>query len=87
MIRGINRKVIEVKHCNSSYFERACLVVKSDKSRVGDDLLNFNAELFVSDLAKNERAAKKIRKKRIHSSLVFFLSGAACCLLFFLLWH
>ena len=81
MIRGINKKVIEIKHCDSAYFERAFLIVKSEKTNVGDDLLNFNAELFVRNISRNEKGKKKA------SSIVFpilsFLLGISLCAAFY----
>ena len=77
MIRGINKRVIEIKHCDSAYFERAFLVVKSEKTNASDDLLNFNAELFVRNITRNERKKKKL------SGFVFpilsFLLGVSVC--------
>lgn len=81
MIRGINKKVIEIQNCNSAYFERAFLVVKSDKSNVGDELLNFNAELFVRNLSKNEKSKK--RKKKIIVPILSFLLGISVCAVFY----
>lgn len=81
MIRGINKKVIEIKHCDSAYFERAFLIVKNEKTNIGDDLLNFNAELFVRNISRNEKAKKKL------SSFIFpilsFLLGISVCTAFY----
>ena len=73
MIRGINKRVIEIRNCNSAYFERAFLVVKSEKTNIGDDLLNFNAELFVKNLSKSEKRSKKRVGKIVLSAVSFFL--------------
>ena len=81
MIRGVNKKVIEIKNCNSSYFERAFLVVKNEKTNVGDDLLNFNAELFVANLSKSER--KKPRFLKWFIPTASFAFGILICALFY----
>lgn len=81
MIRGINKKVIEIKHCDSAYFERAFLVVKSEKTNVGDDLLNFNAELFVRNITRNERGKKKV--SRFLFPTLSFLLGISLCTAFY----
>ena len=77
MIRGVNKRVIEIKNCNSSYFERAFLVVKDEKTNVGDDLLNFNAELFVANLSKSEK--KKPRFLKWFVPFVSFILGILIC--------
>lgn len=77
MIRGVNKKVIEIKNCNSSYFERAFLVVKNEKTGVGDDLLNFNAELFVANLSKSEK--KKPRFSNWFVPTLSFVLGILIC--------
>ena len=77
MIRGVNKKVIEIKNCNSSYFERAFLVVKNEKTNIGDDLLNFNAELFIANLSKNEK--KKPRFSKWGVPAISFVFGILIC--------
>jgi len=81
MIRGINKKVIEIQNCNSAYFERAFLVVKSEKTNIGDDLLNFNAELFVRNLSKNEKHKKK--PSRVFVPILSFVLGISVCAVFY----
>ena len=81
MIRGINKKVIEIKNCNSSYFERAFLVVKNEKTNIGDDLLSFNAELFVANLSKNEK--KKPRFLKWFVPTISFVLGFSICAVFY----
>lgn len=81
MIRGINRKVIEIKNCDSAYFERAFLIVKSDKSDIGDDMLNFNAELFVKNLARNEKKPRRKAVGKIVPVFISFILGISLCAL------
>ena len=83
MIRGINKKVIEIKNCNSAYFERAFLIVKNEKTNVGDDLLNFNAELFIRNICKNEN--KKKTRARLFFPILSFLLGISFCTAFYLI--
>ena len=83
MIRGINRKVIEIKNCDSAYFERAFLIVKSEKTNAGDDLLNFNAELFVRNISRNERRKKK-SSNLIFPIISFFLGISLCTAFYFI---
>lgn len=82
MIRGINKKVIEIKHCDSAYFERAFLIVKSEKTNVSDELLNFNAELFVRNISKSE-GRKKPALRLFFPILSFFLGVLLCTVFYF----
>ncbi len=86
MIRGVNKRVIEIKNCNSSYFERAFLVVKNEKTSIGDDLLNFNAELFVANLSKNENKKPKFSKWFV-PCLSFILGILICAGFYFAFLH
>ena len=86
MIRGINKKVIEIKNCDSAYFERAFLIVKNEKTNVSDDLLNFNAELFVRNISKNEKRKSK-GFNRFFPLCSFVLGIAICTAFYFIFLH
>lgn len=55
MIRGVNRRVIEVRRPNSDYFDRAFLVVKDEKISADDSALKASAELYLSSLSKGKK--------------------------------
>ncbi len=55
MIRGVNRKVVEIKKCNSDYFESAYLLVRDDKSGSDEITLKNSAELYLSAIMKPKK--------------------------------
>ena len=66
MIRGVNRKVIEIKKCNSDYFDRAFLLVRDDKSLSDDTLL--------------KNSPKQSKLKRFLKTVGLILLGFVMCL-------
>ncbi len=78
MIRGVNRKVIEIKKCNSDYFDRAFLLVRDDKSLSDEAMLKNSAELYLSTLTKS--APRHGRLKRALKTLALISLGFLLCL-------
>ena len=78
MIRGVNRKVIEIKKCNSDYFDRAFLLVRDDKSLSDDTLLKNSAELYLGTILKN--SPKQSKLNRFLKTLGLILLGFVMCL-------
>ncbi len=78
MIRGVNRKVIEINHPDSVYFERAVLYLRPEVAEVPIQEAQEESEYYF-------RHAPAIRKRRrLRSWLLFFLgavSSAGVCLL------
>lgn len=61
MIRGVNKKIIEVKNTNNDYFERAILFVKEPKKDVPQKLLEKKADSYIvslSSFSKEKSAAQ-----------------------------
>jgi hypothetical protein len=74
VIRGVNRRVIEIKKCNSDYFDRAFLVVKDEKSNVDEAVLNSSAELYLNMLSSGKRKPR-LSIKRVICYVGMFLLG------------
>ena len=79
MIRGVNRKVIEIKKCNSDYFDRAFLLVRDDKSFSDETLLKNSAELYLGSILKS--SPKNSKLKRVFKTLGLILLGFLMCLI------
>lgn len=71
MLKGINRRIIEINRTNSEYFEKAILFVKSEKSSCNQQFLSNQADLFLSELPLNKN--KRSRKAKILSYCIFAL--------------
>ncbi len=83
MIRGVNRKVIEIKKCNSDYFDRAFLLVRDDKSFSDEMTLKNSAELYLNTLTKS--SPKRGKLKRFFKTLGLVSLGFFLCLFLTLL--
>lgn len=63
LIKGVNRKIIEIKSPESAYFEKAILYVRPDMSSAPTQLLRREAEIYISGVS---------RKRRKNSSNIIF---------------
>ena len=68
MLKGINRRIIEINRTNNDYFEKAILFVKSDKSNCNKQTLSDQASQFLNNLPSNNKN-KKIKSKIIIYSI------------------
>ncbi len=55
MIKGINRRVVEITSTDSEYFEKAVLYVKADKRDVPAVRLEEEAREYMGRLAPSEK--------------------------------
>ena len=62
MLKGINRRIIEINKTNNDYFEKAILFVKSDKAGCSQQILKGQADLFLNELPKKEKKSVSIGK-------------------------
>ncbi len=49
MLRGVNKKIIEINNVEGGYFDRILFFVNEDKRSEPDSVLNHQAEKYVSD--------------------------------------
>lgn len=68
MLKGINRRIIEINKTNNDYFEKAILFVKSEKIGCPQQTLTSQANLFLQDLQQSEK--KNINKMRLVSYML-----------------
>lgn len=76
MLKGINRRIIEINRTDNEFFERAILFVKSDKLEIPEQVLSQQADLYLKEFPKPER--KKIFTKQnviITLSLLLFVGA------------
>ncbi len=59
MVRGVNRRVVEIKRCNSDYFDRAFLVVKDEKIKSDAEILSASAEIYLGSILKEPKKKGK----------------------------
>lgn len=49
MLRGVNKKIIEINNVEGGYFDRVLFFISDDKKSEPDSVLNHQAEKYVSD--------------------------------------
>lgn len=76
MLKGINRRIIEINRTNNEYFEKAILFVRGDKLDIPPQILSCEANSYLSKLIIPK---KKKRLKR--EKLLIFSIFAVCILL------
>ena len=58
MLRGVNKKIIEINNVEGGYFDRVLFFISDDKKSEPDSVLNNQAEKYVS-----ETCSLKYRKR------------------------
>lgn len=69
MIRGVNKKVIEINHPDSVYFERAVLYLRPDIAEVPMQEAQAETEAYLRSAPSGRR------KNHLRSWLIFFLGA------------
>lgn len=77
MIKGVNKRVVEITGTDSEYFEKAVLYIKSDKSSLPAEKLNEEAREYLDRLVPVRR--------RVRLPLAVKLIAAAAAILVSLL--
>ena len=49
MLRGVNKKIIEINNVEGGYFDRVLFFISEDKKSEPDSVLSNQAEKYVSD--------------------------------------
>ncbi|MEG0017163.1 MAG: hypothetical protein RSB36_01045 [Hydrogenoanaerobacterium sp.] len=65
MLRGVNKKIIEVIDTQNEYFERAILFVKNGKIEENEGDIKKNADTFLKDVG-----TRRLRRIISHAPLV-----------------
>lgn len=59
MLRGVNRRIIEVNDCNSSYFERAIFIIRADAAGVPESSLKNEADRMLNNMSRPPSARRR----------------------------
>ncbi|MCC8068327.1 MAG: hypothetical protein LIO71_00950 [Ruminococcus sp.] len=77
MIKGVNKKIIEINNPNSSYFDKVILYLKPNNNIQSSNELSFEIDRYLKSLMK-ESISKKDKK---NSSLGIVLGMAIILIL------
>ncbi len=83
MIKGVNKKIIEVNHTDSIYFEKAVFYLRPNVRELPAEVSRAEAEKYVSRLGLEYRRKKRRPQKIIIVSAVTVIAVSA--LIIFLL--
>jgi len=73
MLKGINRRIIEINRTDNDYFEKAILFVRSDKLDFEQQLLSREANSYLRNLVIPKNQKKMTRSKALIISAGAFL--------------
>lgn len=73
MLKGINRRIIEINRTNNDYFEKAILFVRSDKLNFEQQLLSREANAYLKKLAMPPKSKRNLQKKIMTITTIAFL--------------
>ncbi len=70
MLRGVNKRVVEITATDNEYFERAILIVRCDKYNTNSNIIDKNAQSFLRDVTCDnitvtnfERVKREVRRR------------------------
>ena len=82
MLRGVNKKIIEINNIEGGYFDRVLFFISDDKKSEPDSVLNNQAEKYVSDSCSLKYKKSffhgdktKILIKMAFSGIIGFVAG------------
>ena len=80
MIKGVNKRIIEINNPENDYFEKAILFINSSKLQESEPILNRSADIYFKSLQAKE--ARRLHRRFFFPSFllkpwVMFLVGGA----------
>ncbi len=88
MLRGVNRRIIEINECNSAYFERAIFIIRPDASNISDGALRGEADALIKKMWQPpsvRRRKYKISRRVLWLITLISLAAAVALALLYLL--
>jgi len=74
MVRGVNKKMVEVVEMDHEYFERAILIVRPPQQQQEEPLLRQEASRYIKSLRYRPSGKKQLSGRAL---MLFRLGGAA----------
>ena len=89
MIKGVNKRIIEINEYDSKTFEKAILFLKPNVKNINEITLKNEAKKYLNNLETNKLNSDSTRKRRkliiIKNRIVFSVIGAIFGAVFFIL--
>ena len=84
MLRGVNRRVIEINGNKDDFFEKAVFFIKYNYDNQQDPSLAFSARDFITDMQSFQRPHSLFQKPKRKSAMLVKISFCVTLSLFFL---
>lgn len=82
MIRGVNKKLVEVNNTENKYFERVLLVVRPEFAKLKNSKLDFEAKKLVENICKFGEYNKGYLRKKKDKKRIFAVASIIATILF-----
>lgn len=66
MIKGVNRRIVEITSTRNDYFEKAVLYIRPDKNMISDGRLELEARAYIGSIISSRREKEK---EKIHPAI------------------
>lgn len=76
MIKGVNRRIVEITNTDNEYFEKIVLYIKADKANVSENWLALEARAYIGERFPD----KKREPKRVIFALKIMLAAVSATL-------
>lgn len=74
MVKGVHKKIIEVKSLNGDYFEKAIFYLKPGITQLPPEITDAAAQMLLEELQPTSR--KSIRKRIVAAVSIALIAGA-----------
>jgi hypothetical protein len=82
MIKGVNKRVIEISDINSDFFDKALLYVKPDRAITPPERLDLEARAFLRTIAPKKRSNGLARIMIILNIIALIAASAAIAVIY-----
>ncbi len=84
MIKGVNKRVVEITSTDHEFFEKAVLYVRTDKSGIPADIINEEAREYIGKIVPVKRKSEVSLALKLSAAAVIVLMLLVLCLIVFL---
>ncbi len=77
MLRGVNRRIIEINDCQSAYFERAIFILRADAAENSEARLKSEASKLIDGIGRPPR--QKRRRHLVSRGVLWLITAISSC--------
>ncbi|MGN0675991.1 MAG: hypothetical protein ACI4KG_09575 [Oscillospiraceae bacterium] len=84
MIKGVNKRVVEITSTDHEYFEKAVLYVRADKSGTPENIINEEAREYIGKIVPIKKKSEVSLALKLSAAAVIVILLLALCLILFM---